>query len=319
MQNPSDRTPGKLRENTRPWFKFYTRDFRDGVRVLTLEEIGAYTLILSLLYETGGRLKDDERILCAQIGCDVRVWRRVRARLLAEGKFTATDDGFLTNDRASKEIASAEHLSEVRRTSGRSGGQQSGKSRAKPMGDNEAPEANASVLLAPEGRRQKADTIKVPLIVEDEPPLFALPEPPDEPEAKPTRRKPRVGATERTLPTELTPGMRKAADKAGYLNGSGEAQFDRWRDYHLAKGSLIADFDASFRTWIANAQRFDAQHNRKATNVQRSNDLANPGAAPRPAAFGGGQYAVGQTSRGLDFARRLRAERERAGNASDES
>jgi hypothetical protein len=139
-------------------------------------------------------------------------------------------------------------------------------------------------------------------------------------EERPSRRKPRVGATERTLPIELTPAMRKAADKAGYLNGSGESQFDLWRDWHLAKGDLIADFDASFRTWIANAQRFGATHNRKASNVQRSDPHAvNAGAAPQSTAFGGGRYPVGQTSSGLDFARRLHEAEQRAGRFTDET
>lgn len=315
MQASSDRAPGKSRENTRPWFKFYTRDFRDGVRVLSLEEIGAYTLVLSLLYETGGRLKDDERVICAQLGCDVRVWRRVRARLLQEGKFTATDDGFLTNERATKEITSAELLSEIRRTSGRSGGQQSGKSRAKTLGDKETHEANASVLLDTEGRGQRADTTKVSTLVVSELTLT-----PDEPEAS-TRRKPRVGATERTLPAELSPGMRKAADKAGYLNGTGDAQFELWRDWHLARGSLIADFDASFRTWIANAQRFDAQRSPKASHDNRTHASAagDAGAASRSGAQRSGSGASQPRCVGIEYTRRLYEAEQRQAANSDET
>lgn len=224
MQDTSSAGARKGRENNRPWFKFYTRDFRDGVRVLSLEEVGAYTLVLSLLYETGGKLKDDPKVICAQLGCDVRVWRRVRERLLQEGKFTATDDGFLTNERATKEITSAELLSEVRRTSGRSGGQQSGKSRAKPMADNETPEANASVLLAPEGRRQKADTPKEESLGVGPPKLELTPPEPAKP--KPAKRPHRI-------PDDWRPSVEDMAYAAskGMVNGWCEATAEEFRDY----------------------------------------------------------------------------------------
>ena len=33
-------------------------------------------------------------------------------------------------------------------------------------------------------------------------------------------------------------------------------QLDAFRDYHLAKGSLMADWEAAFRTWLRNAPKF---------------------------------------------------------------
>jgi hypothetical protein len=33
-------------------------------------------------------------------------------------------------------------------------------------------------------------------------------------------------------------------------------EIERFRDYHDAKGSVFADWDAAFRTWLGNAQRF---------------------------------------------------------------
>jgi len=260
MQTSSDRAAAPKRETSRPWFKFYTRDFRDGVRVLSLEEIGAYTLVLSLLYETGGKLKDDEKTICAHIGCDIRVWRRVRRRLLEEGKFTATEDGFLTNERATKEITSAELLSDIRRTSGRSGGQQSGKSRAKPMAHKKTDEANASVLLDTEGRGQRADTLKEESLSEragDEP--FAL-EPPAPIPAKPKRvAKPRTPqaflATVETLPVEPLDVWREAASAAGMINGTVDFEWREFRRYHIASGTRFKRFGGAIATWLGNWER----------------------------------------------------------------
>lgn len=262
MQDTSSAGARKGRENNRPWFKFYTRDFRDGVRVLSLEEVGAYTLVLSLLYETGGKLKDDPKVICAQLGCDVRVWRRVRERLLQEGKFVATDDGFLTNDRASKEIASAEHLSEVRRTSGRSGGQQSGKSRAKPMGDNETPEANASVLLAPEGRRQSPDTSKEESlgVGGEEGEGFKLtPDAPPKSVRKAREKSEGYRATAETMPVDPPPEWVGAATEAGMLNGTVAFEWGECRKHHIREKTIIKDLAARCDRWCANWVRGGAR------------------------------------------------------------
>lgn len=241
---------------SRPWFKFYTRDFRDGVRVLSLEEIGAYTLILSLIYETNGRLVNDERAICAQIGCDVRVWRRVSARLVAEGKITLTEEGCWTNERAQAEITSAELLAKKRQTSGRIGGQLSGKSRAKPLENKESDEANASSLLHTEYRRQKAEapTDIKSVGVCDASEGFALK--PDQPEPKPDKRGSRMRPDWRPSQDGMA-----YAEQNGLLNGWCEATIANFRDYWLgvpgAKGIKL-DWDATWRTEVrkeAQAQR----------------------------------------------------------------
>ena len=114
---------------SRPYFKLFSRDFRDGVRPLTLEETGAYTLLLTLIYDAGGPIDDDGEAIRRQLCCDRRVWARVRARLLKLGKIELTECGRLTNGRAEREIAEAQRLSEVRAAAGRAGGWHSGQVR----------------------------------------------------------------------------------------------------------------------------------------------------------------------------------------------
>lgn len=116
---------------SRPYFKFYGRDFRDGVRPLNLEEVGAYTLLLTLIYDAGGAIPDDARAIQRHLGCDPRVWKRVRQRLLDHGKLSLTRAGSLTNARAEKEIAETVRVSEIRAENGRAGGVQSGAVRSK--------------------------------------------------------------------------------------------------------------------------------------------------------------------------------------------
>lgn len=68
------------------WYKRDPRAALTGMMELTLEERGAYNTVLDLIYDRAGDLRDDERFIAGWCGCDVRVWRRIRARLLALGK-----------------------------------------------------------------------------------------------------------------------------------------------------------------------------------------------------------------------------------------
>lgn len=81
------------------WYKRYPRDFYEGTRGLKLDERGAYSDILDLIYMNGGPLKDDERAIAYQLHVDPRVWRRIRGRLLAVGKLFLVN-GHIHNKRA---------------------------------------------------------------------------------------------------------------------------------------------------------------------------------------------------------------------------
>jgi uncharacterized protein YdaU (DUF1376 family) len=89
--------------------KWYKRDpdaALSGMMGLSLEERGAYNTVLDLLYSRDGALPDDARFISGWLGTDVRVWRRIRDSLIAQGKL-AVVDGLITNSRASLEIDSA--------------------------------------------------------------------------------------------------------------------------------------------------------------------------------------------------------------------
>jgi len=116
---------------SRPYFKLYGRDWRDGTRVLTPEERGLYFDLCTLIYDAGGPIVDDEANLARQMACARRVWRRVRLRLIELGKITLTPDGRLTNARAEREIEDAQRLTAVRSNAGAAGGTASGQARQK--------------------------------------------------------------------------------------------------------------------------------------------------------------------------------------------
>lgn len=246
----------------RAWFKFFGRDFRDGVRgVLSLEEAGAYTILLSLIYETENRLLDDERIICAHLNVDPRVWKRIRRRLIEVGKLVV-EDGLLTNLRATSELSMAQHVTEVRRTSGRSGGEQSGQVRAKSRKTNKPPEPNASdlPLYARAFQNTEADTEIASL-------RSAIPAQPGK-----ARRRSSVPAD-----LSMTDGARSFAAGRGFLNGNAEALWERFTAHHAAKGTQFANIEAGWRTWVLNEIKFNGERN------VESASFAGRGERPRSA------------------------------------
>jgi uncharacterized protein YdaU (DUF1376 family) len=68
------------------WYKRDPRAALAGMMALTLEQRGAYNTLIDLIYCHDGAVADDPKYLAKVMGCDVRVWKRLRSELLAAGK-----------------------------------------------------------------------------------------------------------------------------------------------------------------------------------------------------------------------------------------
>ena len=88
------------------WYKRNPMAALDGMMMLSLEERGAYNTMLDLIYANGGRVIDDERFLSGWMRCDVRIWKRIRGRLIDLGKLYI-EDGYVRNKVSDKEVADA--------------------------------------------------------------------------------------------------------------------------------------------------------------------------------------------------------------------
>jgi uncharacterized protein YdaU (DUF1376 family) len=89
--------------------RWYKRDHNaalEGMAVLTLEERGAYTTVLDLIYAHDGSVDDHDRFIAGWLRVDVRVWRRIRSRLMELGKLYV-HGGKLRNERADREVRDA--------------------------------------------------------------------------------------------------------------------------------------------------------------------------------------------------------------------
>ena len=91
----------------------------------------------------------------------------------------------------------------------------------------------------------------------------------NQPQKSPTT----TGAKRRSkIPNEFFPNENGVA-KAQSLGLTLDVELTKFRDYHLAKGTLMADWDAAWRTWVGNARpppktsAYTAQHE---TPYQRS-------------------------------------------------
>jgi len=108
---------------------FYPDDWLAGTLVLTLEERGAYITICALIYSSADRLLDDDRYLAGVCRVDVRVWRRIKLRLIALGKLSI-EDGLVRNTRCTSEINKGIQRIKEAREAGRVGGRKSARERS---------------------------------------------------------------------------------------------------------------------------------------------------------------------------------------------
>lgn len=104
----------------RPWYKRYPGDFIAGTLQMSLEEKGAYSMVLDLIYDRGEPIPDDSQWIARVCGCSTRKWNALRNRLIEIGKLTAKD-GVLINARAVRQLETEEKEHENRVKNGRNG------------------------------------------------------------------------------------------------------------------------------------------------------------------------------------------------------
>lgn len=223
------------------FFKLYIGDYQRDTGTLTLAEHGAYMLMLQQLYATEMPLpvgRDLHRLLRADSKAERDAIDRVASKFWRE-----TEDG-LVNERALEEIRKGSHQREVNRAVGKRGGRPK--------------KTESETESVPDLITESETELKTEPVIEEEPnrnpnqtpdtnnQITTPPAPP--PVGSTPRRKPRT-----RLPDGFTPndaGMALAAAKG--LDVSAELQ--KFCDYHTAKGSVMADWQAAWRTWVGNAK-----------------------------------------------------------------
>lgn len=83
------------------WYKRDPQAFLGGVQGMGPELIGAYAVILEILYARGGDMPRDDRHLSGVLGCSLRKARSLTEQLIAIGKIKI-EGGKVVNDRATQ-------------------------------------------------------------------------------------------------------------------------------------------------------------------------------------------------------------------------
>lgn len=144
-----------------PYHKRYHSDALAGMMPLTLEERGAYNTLLDLIYDRGGPLIDNERLLAGYMNCSIRKWRMIRDELIAKRKISINRDGLITNGRAEKEIENQSKTHRKLIEAGSKGGRTRAENEKKDNENNESGQATLEAGLSdpqaiPEARSQNS-------------------------------------------------------------------------------------------------------------------------------------------------------------------
>jgi uncharacterized protein YdaU (DUF1376 family) len=294
----------------RPWYKRYPSDFIAGTIGLSLEEKGAYSICLDLIYDRGGPIPDDARWIAGVCGCSVRKWVALRAALISTGKLLA-DDGHLTNNRARREISALDRASEAAAASGAKGGRKRAENSSRieklddlisqstenkvaengaaPSDINNLGQATLNHRAREEARSQipeAREEIDIGIAVTGNPPARQPSSDDRDKRAEPLASSPAERPTmngqgapaqqsliplDQTQPSPKRPRKVRTAlpsdwrlpdDGWTYAAGKGltgdriEQEAEKFRDYHLSRGNVMADWAAAWRTWVGNAGKF---------------------------------------------------------------
>jgi uncharacterized protein YdaU (DUF1376 family) len=134
------------------WYRHDILRFMNGVQGIGPDKIGAYIILMDLIYSRGGKSLRDDRHLAGILGCSSRLARSLTDDLISLGK-VEVDGEFLTRNNIENDVKRVRMLSETRVNAGRMGGERSAVSRK----NNNLPEAHASTRVEPDKEKEKKE------------------------------------------------------------------------------------------------------------------------------------------------------------------
>lgn len=146
--------------SARPFHKRYHSDALAGFMSLNLEERGAYQTLLDMMYDRGGPLIDNERLLAGYMQCSIRKWRQLRDALISKGKIYITEAGEIANSRVEKELENDAKTTRKLGENGSKGGRTRAENQKKANENSEGEQAQlkpgSSLYQKPEARDQNS-------------------------------------------------------------------------------------------------------------------------------------------------------------------
>lgn len=204
-----------------PWYKHNVHEFLDGVQGIGADTIGAYIVLLDLIYARGGETRRDDRHLAAVLGSSKRLATALTDRLIELGKLEV-HGAFITNSRAKSEVKSARTVAERRVN-----GQRTRRENETTSNENSELEDKNVSLKPPREEKIREDKNKK--------------DPSDH--KKGTR-----------IPADFQPDIEWAM-REGLTLSEANREVESFRDYWIAKTGKDAtkqDWPATWRNWVRN-------------------------------------------------------------------
>lgn len=239
---------------SQPWMAFYVADYLADTRRLSTLEHGAYLLLIFDYWRNGG-LPNDDKKLARIAGLSCAKWKSVRtnvAELFQEG---------WKHKRIDSELAKSVDKSGAARASA-----------AKRWDKEREAEEDANAMRSHNERNA------------DEHANAMLSQP--QSQSQPEKKEPSAGALGREVATKPKKRTRircaieedakpsaadaKAAIDRGLSAGDLVVQWRKFRDYHISRGSMMADWPAAWRTWLGNINEYSPAGHRHGTPEKRT-------------------------------------------------
>lgn len=265
------------------YYPFHIGDYLSATRHLSWDEDCAYRRLLDTYYTTEGALPADLRAVCRLV-LATTAEQRAAVEIVLQEFFERTDDGWI-NTRADKEIEVMRGKQEKQR-------ERANKRWKKPAGnagDDQPGEqgndsGNASDGTSAMPRHADSDATASNSDASAMPPTptpTPTPTPINTPSIEGVGRKRSTTQSAKpskatVLPVDFMPN--ETAEAMARESGVDlHREFASFCDHHTAKASVFSDWQAAFRTWLRNAQKFGQQRGGAAS--QRGPDIRYANAA----------------------------------------
>ena len=251
------------------WFRCDPSKLIGALSGMLPEHGYVYTMILMRIYEVGGPIDDDEYVLSRRTGYAVKKVADAIQWLLQRDKIQRLGTGLLDSRTTHEELSYREKLIKDAKNAGNS----SVKRRIK-----------VSFKKTQQNQQNKSTPVERPL--NDMPTFVERPLVEEEVDieiasaisiAQPQKRA--------RIKTQISPDAQPTSSDCASSSeaGLGEDQFRtewrKFRDHHRAKGNLMADWSAAWRTWLGNIAQFQPKSiggkNGKLSVQDASRDLAD--------------------------------------------
>lgn len=229
-----------------PWFKCFPTKLLHALAGMEPDEGYVYVVILMRIYEDGGPIRDDARTLARRTGYTERRVANALAGLIRSGRISA-ENNLIDSDTTHETLRERERTSE----SASSAGKTSAAKRAEKRQQNQA--SNSTTAAFPSERN--STIIEVEAEVDRDTSSLRSDVDAPKPERPKSQKRARIRGmlAEDQQPTDRQTEM---GYECGMSNTELAAQWRKFIDYHRAKGNLIADATAAWRTWCGNFQSF---------------------------------------------------------------